>query len=118
MVMEKSVGGCLAKHLSGKLYKEFSDMKEMETYGEELDRLLRTLVHFCVDIASAMEYLEARRVLKVCLYTILCNSLCIFAAVLRSDNPWRSGCKESPPIPRKCGKTGRFRLRTKIVWWD
>ena len=57
--MEKSVGGCLAQHLSGQLYENFSEMKEMETYGEELDELLQTLVHFCVDTASAMEYLEA-----------------------------------------------------------
>ena len=71
MVMEKSEGGSLRSHLVNEMYEQINEMEQTEAGGEELDKLLQSLVRFCVDIASAMEYLEERKVLNPIFHTIL-----------------------------------------------
>ena len=60
--MERSTGGSLESYLRKELRGKLSIMKQSRHFVPEVDELLKTLAQFCLDIASAMEFLEAKRV--------------------------------------------------------
>ena len=62
MVMERSTGGNLESYLRKQLRNKLSIIKQSKRFAPEVDDLLKTLTQFCFDIASAMEFLEAKKV--------------------------------------------------------
>ena len=60
--MELSEHGSLESYLRNKLYLDYSKMQQSEQFPSDLDKLLKSLLGFCLDVISAMAYLESKNV--------------------------------------------------------
>ena len=74
MVMERSFVGSIESYLrKAELQDRYAIMKQSRQFAVELDALLETLKGFCLDIASAMEFLESKKVGRCLGYGKLSN---------------------------------------------